>query len=229
MGAGRALALRGQQPDLLVVADRAGRGPRQLGDLADAEGAGLAAHDATAASTGSVTCGGRSIDTTAPSSDVAASHHSAVCMLWMNGSSWRSDRLEARPEKICSSTSFGTAEVTIAITKAIDRTAPVFCSIVRAPAAIPRRCTGTVPIIAAVLGELNMPEPRPTMPSHSALSQNGESATKVPMPASPTAVTIMPSAASHRDPRRSAYTPANGELTSMPSAIGASLMPAVIG
>src|SRR3954447_23770104 len=171
MGAGRALALRGQQPDLLVVANGAGRGARQLGDLADAEGAGLAAHEVTAASTGSLTWAGRSIDTTVPSSDVAASHHSAVCMLWMNGSSWRSDRLEARPEKIGSSTSFATAEVTIAITNAIDRTAPVFCSIVRAPAAIPRRWTGTVPIIAAVFGELNMPDPTPTTSSSTELHQ----------------------------------------------------------
>src|SRR3954451_10853431 len=102
MGAGRALALRGQQPDLLVVADGAGRGARQLGDLADAEGAGLAAHEVTAASIGSWTWAARSIDTTARSSDVAASHHSAVFMLWMNGSRWRSNRLEARPDKICS-------------------------------------------------------------------------------------------------------------------------------
>ena len=60
------------------------------------------------------------------------------------------------------STSFGTAAVTIASTKAIEITAPVFCSIIRAPAAMPRRSAGTVPIIAAVLGELNMPEPMPT-------------------------------------------------------------------
>ncbi len=58
--------------------------------------------------------------------------------------------------------------MTIASTKAIESTAPVFCSIVRAPAAIPRRCGATVPIIAAVLGELNMPEPMPTIASHSA-------------------------------------------------------------
>ena len=50
----------------------------------------------------------------------------------------------------------------IASTKAIETTAPVFCSIVRAPAAMPRRSVGTVPIIAAVLGELNIPEPIPT-------------------------------------------------------------------
>ena len=77
----------------------------------------------------------------------------------------------ARPEKIWSSTSFGTAAVTIAITNAIERTAPVFCSIMRAPAAMPRRLAGTAPIIAAVLGELNMPEPTPTSSSHSELCQ----------------------------------------------------------
>jgi hypothetical protein len=41
----------------------------------------------------------------------------------------------------------------------------VFCNIIRAPAATPRRCGATVPIIAAVLGELNMPEPMPTIVS----------------------------------------------------------------
>ena len=56
-----------------------------------------------------------------------------------------------------SSTSLGTEAVTTASTNAIEITAPVFWSIVRAPAAIPRRFAGTVPIIAAVLGELNMP------------------------------------------------------------------------
>ncbi len=61
--------------------------------------------------------------------------------------------------------------MTIASTNAIEITAPVFWSIVRAPAAIPRRFAGTVPIIAAVLGELNIPEPTPTRNSHSVLSQ----------------------------------------------------------
>ena len=59
----------------------------------------------------------------------------------------------------------------MASTKAIESTAPVFCSIIRAPAATPRRLAGTVPIIAAVLGELNMPEPMPTSPSQTALCQ----------------------------------------------------------
>ncbi len=51
--------------------------------------------------------------------------------------------------------------VTTAITNAIDKTAPVFCTSTRAPEAMPRRCGATTPIIAAVLGELNMPEPTP--------------------------------------------------------------------
>ena len=92
-------------------------------------------------------------------------------MLWMNGASCASESPEARPEKIANRTSCGTAAVTIASTKAIEITAPVFCSIVRAPAAIPRRSAATVPIIAAVFGELNMPEPTPTRPSQSMLSQ----------------------------------------------------------
>ena len=57
----------------------------------------------------------------------------------MNGSSFASERPLARPEKILNRTGFGTAAVTIASTKAIEITAPVFWSIVRAPAAIPRR------------------------------------------------------------------------------------------
>ena len=63
------------------------------------------------------------------------------------------------------STCLGTAAVTIASTNAIEITAPVFCSIVRAPAAMPRRCGGTAPIIAAVFGQLNMPEPMPDEPA----------------------------------------------------------------
>ena len=69
------------------------------------------------------------------------------------------------------SVAFGTADVTIARTNAIERTAPVFCSSIRAPAAMPRRWAGTVPIIAAVFGLLNMPEPTPTIGIHSLLSQ----------------------------------------------------------
>ena len=89
----------------------------------------------------------------------------------MNGSSRAAESPVVRPEKICSSTSLGTAAVTIAITNAIERTAPVFCSIIRAPAAMPRRLAGTTPIIAAVFGELNMPEPTPTSSSHRELCQ----------------------------------------------------------
>ena len=47
----------------------------------------------------------------------------------------------------------------------------MFCSIIRVPPAIPRRCTGTEPIIAAVLGELNMPEPNPFNNSQNAASE----------------------------------------------------------
>src|SRR5262249_44588909 len=148
---------------LLVVADRARRGAHSAGDLADAQrgrGRDRGAHDL-----------GLMSDTAAPTSDVAASTHSAVCMLWMKGSSCTSLRPDASPEKILQSTSWGTEEVTIARTKAIESTAPVFWSITRAPAATPRRYDGTVPITAAVLGELNMPEPMPTRPSQIALCQ----------------------------------------------------------
>ena len=102
---------------------------------------------------------------------MAASTHSATCMLAMNGASFSGDRPLVTPEKIANRVDLGTAEVTIAITKAIERTAPVFCRSVRAPAAMPRRCAGTTPIIAAVLGLLNMPEPTPTSASQRALCQ----------------------------------------------------------
>ena len=111
------------------------------------------------------------MDTIAPATDVAASTHSAVCMLWMNGASLASDRPRERPEKILNRIDFGTAAVTTAMTKAIEMTAPVFWSIVRVPAAMPRRCGGTVPIIAAVFGELNSPEPIPTRKSQAELCQ----------------------------------------------------------
>ena len=69
----------------------------------------------------------------------------------------------ASPENTLNRTVLGTAAVTTAITNAIEMTAPVFWTSTRAPAAMPRRCGATVPIIAAVFGELNMPEPMPTM------------------------------------------------------------------
>ncbi len=77
----------------------------------------------------------------------------------------------ADPEKIANSVALGIEDVMMAMTKAIERTAPVFCNSVRAPAATPRRRAGTTPIMAAVLGLLNIPEPTPTIASHSALCQ----------------------------------------------------------
>ena len=84
-------------------------------------------------------------------------------MLAMNGVSCALEMWLASPEKTLNRTFLGTDEVTTASTKAIEMTAPVFWTSTRAPAAMPRRCGATVPIIAAVLGELNMPEPMPTM------------------------------------------------------------------
>ena len=80
----------------------------------------------------------------------------------------------------------------------------MFCSSVRAPAAMPRRFAGTTPIMAAVLGLLNMPEPAPTANSHSALCQYGERTPSVVIAASPAALSSIPSAASAREPCRSA-------------------------
>src|SRR3954454_22361618 len=157
---GAVLAILGvrEQPDLLVVADRAGRRADGLRALA-------APHDRTGSASGTRTCAGRISETPAPSSETAASTHKAVCMLWMKGASCWSDRPFARPEKILNSTSFGIDAATTAITNAIEMTAPVFCTITRVPAAMPRRAAGTVPIIAAVFGLLNIPEPMPTSSS----------------------------------------------------------------
>src|SRR5438034_1040678 len=88
MATGRPLGAAGQQPDLLVVPDRARRGAGAPRDLADPQPLGDAhtrASDQAAAVASSWE--GRSRHTTAPTSDVAARTHSAVCMLWMNGSS----------------------------------------------------------------------------------------------------------------------------------------------
>ena len=191
----RALAAR-QQAELLVVADRARRDAAALRDLADAE-----RHAALLAATGRL-------------SDVAhvrwAEHRDPcaeerdACEHPQREVHVRDERLqllrrETRrrgPEKILKRTSFGTAAVTTAITKAIEITAPVFCSITRAPAAMPRRCTGTAPIIAAVFGLLNMPEPMPTSASQSALQTYRVSACSIVIPARPIAVTSIPRAAS---------------------------------
>ena len=58
-------------------------------------------------------------------------------MLAMKGSSFCAERPLASPEKTANNVERGIAEVTIAITNAIESTAPVFCSRVRAPAAMP--------------------------------------------------------------------------------------------
>src|SRR5215204_5386952 len=116
--------------------------PTKGGHLADAQAAhraaSAAAEETACASSGSRWLEGRRSDTPAPTSDVAARIHRAVCMLWMNGWSAASDRPDVRPEKIRKSSVLGTAAVMIASTKAIDGTAPVFWSIMRAPAALGR-------------------------------------------------------------------------------------------
>ena len=80
-----------------------------------------------------------------------------------------------------------------------------------------------------MFGLLNMPMPMPARPSQSALHTYGVFASSVVMPASPTATTTIPAAASPREPCRSAAIPASGEATSMPIASGASSSPAMIG
>ena len=114
---------------------------------------------------------GRNRQTPIPTADVAASTHSATCMFEMKGASFCSESPLLSPEKIAKRVALGMAEVTIASTKAIESTAPVFCRSVLAPAATPLRLAGTVPIIAAVFGLLNIPEPTPTISSQSPLCQ----------------------------------------------------------
>jgi hypothetical protein len=69
-----------------LVADHARGGAEALGDLADAERRG-GGHAGTASASRSACADGRSSDTNAPTTEVAASTQSAVCMLWMKGSS----------------------------------------------------------------------------------------------------------------------------------------------
>src|SRR5436305_2969695 len=169
----RAVLGRPQQSNLLVVTDGPGRGPGELGQLADAQRLlGGGAHDvATCGSptAGAALCAGRAAATTAPISEIPARHHRAVCMLAMNGISWLLEMWLASPENTLNRTVRGTDEVTTAITNAIEITAPVFWTSTRAAAAMPRRCGATVPIMAAVLGELNIPEPSPTINMNSPL------------------------------------------------------------
>ena len=147
----------------------------------------------------------------------------------MKGSSLSADRPVVRPLKMLNSSVVGTTAVTIISIKAMEITAPVFWSIVRVPDAMPRRCGGTAPIIAAVFGELKTPDPTPTSVSQTADCQKGVSTWRVVIPASPPAVSSIPSTAGAREPWRSAHQPAIGEDTSIPAASGISLMPAVIG
>src|SRR3954468_8406286 len=115
-------------------------------------------------------------------------------MLFTNGSSAASESPVETPEKILNSVSLSTEEVTTASTKAIEMTAPVFCNIVRAPAAMPRRCGGTVPIIAGVLGGLDIPGPTATMNSHNADQKYGVGTPSVVIPISASPPTSMPHA-----------------------------------
>ena len=102
---------------------------------------------------------------------MAASTHSAVCMFWMKGSSWASVRPEARPEKILKRTGLrhgggddrqheGDRDHRAGVLQHRPRAGGDAAPVV-----------GTVPIIAAVLGELNIPEPIPTRSSQSMLCQ----------------------------------------------------------
>ena len=231
----------GEQADLLVVADRPRRRAGELGDLSDPERLGCCrAHAATfsgrgvadaraSSSCSAFMCDGRAALIAAPSSEIPARHHSAVCMFDMNGTSCAFVMWLARPLKTANRTLFGTLDVTTASTNAIEMTAPVFCTSTRAPAAMPRRCGGTVPIIAAVLGELNMPEPTPDDEHVHAGGQVSRVALQRGHQREPGGLHEHPATAIPREPRRSAQMPASGEAISIPIASGASLIPARIG
>ncbi len=85
----RARVPAAEQADLLVVADRPRRRAGELGELADPQRPlGGRAH--APAPCGSTTVAvptsfGRAAETAAPTSETAVRHHSAVCMLEMNG------------------------------------------------------------------------------------------------------------------------------------------------
>ncbi len=128
----------------------------------------------------------------------------------MNGSSFEAERPVISPEEIENGSLSGATTVTIMSIRAIEITAPVSWTMTRVPDAIPRRQGGTAAIMALILGELNVPEPTPTIVSHSADCQEGESTCRVVVPTSPAAEINMPRTKGRWDPWRSAHAAAGG-------------------
>ncbi len=77
------------------------------------------------------------------------------------------------PEKIATRTLGSIALVIRPIARAMLMTKPVFVSIARMPAPIPRLFGGMTPMTALVLGELNRPDPAPMISCHRASCQYG--------------------------------------------------------
>jgi hypothetical protein len=105
-------------------------------------------------------------------------------------------------------------------------TEPVLFIIVRVPAAIPRRSTGTAPMIVLVLGELNTPEPIPITTCHTMIRRREVSALIQVNPRSPIAERASPIVLKTREPYLSDSTPLTGELTIIARANGVRYSPA---
>ena len=203
----RAVARRPEQADLLVVADRPRGRAGQLGDLADPQRLGCGrssrspavrrlrrrlppAGDARRLDHGPSRpsrCDGRAAADRAPRSETPARHHSAVCMLTMNGVSCAFEMWSARPEKTANRTLLGTDEVTTASTNAIEITAPVFWTRIRAPAAMPRRCGANRAHHRGRVGGVEHPRADPDDEHVSAARQVAVSRSSVVISASPAA------------------------------------------
>ena len=208
-----------QQADLLVVADRARRRAGQLGDLADPQRArwrysspGLRSprgrprrlDRGRAELLHRLRACGRATATTRRGSRRAARHHSAVCMLEMNGASCSSRDAVASPEKILNRTCLWDRRGDDRQHESDrDHRAGVLDEHPRAggdPAAVGRNDAHH----RRRVGRVEHARADPDDEHVQALPSSCVSRPSVVISASPAAVTSIPSDASPRDPRRSA-------------------------
>ena len=100
----------------------------------------------------------------------------------MNGAMSMPSAPTCEPEKMPSRTDGSTTLATSPIDSAMLMTKPVWVSIIRVPAPMPRWAGGTTPITALVFGEMNSPEPAPMISCHRASCQYGVSTWMVVSP-----------------------------------------------
>src|SRR5665648_52678 len=117
----------------------------------------------------------------------------------------------------------------MAIESAILSKAPALLIMLFTPAAIPLLSAGTQPIMELVLGEKNIPEPKPMMSIHRINSVIDVVDLINISPPRPTAVISSPTELKTLVPYRSDKPPLNGEITIMAIAKGDNISPAVSG